>query len=851
MHRFVIGLFLSSLIAAAATAGTLTTRDGKIYTGPIRFVASGAQLSVTTDQGPQTFPLNAIAKADFKAGNALPKPGHGLRGEYFVGRNLHRVLLTRNDACIDFNWNEVLPHPALAPVGRQFSVRWTAQLRPDFTEKYTIISNSDDGVRVYLGGHLIIDHWSDQSGADLKAEVLLEKDRKYDLRVEYYNGQDDAYTTLSWQSTSVPRQVIPSENLYLPPATARPASTQTIRLQNPSTDGGPPFERVFQSARVGLKAEYFADRELNSLNFIRFDPTIDIQFHPDNPPDPVMSPEGSIRWTGMLEPRYTEDYRFHIEVRRRVRLWVDNKLIIDEWKGEGAEYTSDPIALVAGKKVPFKVEYTSPNGFMLCRVRWSSKSQGRDTISPDAFSVADDEPLSPPVLGLVYPAADAFIAAPGQVALLATGFSPNGGVKKFEFFNGNTHMAALNAQPYRLVLTKPAPGLYNIRAKITDTAGVTALSESHSLTITGKGNGSIRAPWGDFYIANNDSKTPGTASQNGDAFTIENAVGTLLSESEPDAAHFIVQPLNGDGQIVGRIVSVMPGPDDGVAGAMAGITIRENLSNRCKQFSLLYGQSGEEPTAAFVRRQDHWKNPVTSEKTIKGPVWFKLARYGGRVYAYTSTDGKSWDLFGSERFDAGADCFVGMVAFSSVPSKAATARFDRVKLLPGAPALESAVKGFVTRGGTFVAADVFAIDENLVRFVRNNAQESVPLNEVARILYKPLLADQMEGVSPGRTGLLMSNGDFLEGDVRSLKDGAASVSSVLFGLRKVTTYDDLTAIILHDVAPEKTPFTLTTADGSLYRVKSLKPTPQAVQIDDASLGAVTLPLAALAQLRTP
>ena len=165
-------------------------------------------------------------------------------------------------------------------------------------------------------------------------------------------------------------------------------------------------------------------------------------------------------------------------------------------------------------------------------------------------------------------------------------------------------------------------------------------------------------------------------------------------------------------------------------------------------------------------------------------------------------------------------------------------------------ALASAVKGFVTRGGTFVAADVFAIDENLVRYMRNNGQGSIPLNEVARILYKPLLLDHAEKLSPGRTGLLMSTGDFLEGDVRTLKDGTAAVSSVLFGLRKVATYDDLTAIILHDVAPEKTPFTLTTTDGSTYRPKSLKPELQVLQIDDASLGQVSIPLGTLSQLRT-
>jgi hypothetical protein len=555
----------------------------------------------------------------------------------------------------------------------------------------------------------------------------------------------------------------------------------------------------------------------------------------------------------MIEPRFSEEYQFQVEVHRRVRLWVDGKLIIDQWRGEGGEYSSERIALVGGKRVPFKVEYTSPNGFMLCRVRWSSKSQPRETIPPEAFTVAPDEKLSRPVIGMVYPASDAFVAAPQQVALLGAGLSPNGRVTRFQFFGGvNSAWAEFESQPYRYLLNKPAPGVYKVRAKLTDAAGVTALSDFATLTITGKGDGSIKAPWGDFFIANNDLRTPGTASQNGDAFKIDNAVGTLVAESDHDAGQFVIQPLTGDGQIVARVTGVLPGPDDGVAGAMGGVTIRENLKNRCKQFSMLYGQPGEEPVASFARRQDHWMNPVVSEKPSKLPVWFKLARYGQRVYAYTSADGKDWDLFASERFESSSpQVFAGLVAFCSTPGRPASATFDHVRLIPGSPPLESSVKGFVTRGGTFVAADVYAIDENLVRFTRNHAPASIPLNDVARILFKPLLADQAAKLSPGRSGVLMSTGDFLEGDVRSLKEGSVSVSSVLFGLRRVPLADDVTAVLLHDISAERAPYTIATTDGSLYRARGLRPARdgQELQVDDASLGPVTVPMGALSRLR--
>ncbi len=847
MIRKLLFIFVL-VLAARVDAGTLTTRDGKSFTG--RLQLSETQITVVTEAGDQSFPFSAITKADFQAGGVTPPaPGHGLFGEYFQGRNLKTLLLTRTDPAIDYDWKDSLPHSALAPWGREFSIRWTGRLRPTRTDTYTLVTTTDDGVRLWLDGKLLIDRWIDQNGVNSAAPIKLEKDHDYNLRVEYFNSINVASASLSWLTPTMPRQIIGPANLILPLHPATTVTTQSIHLRTPAADNGSAFTRILAPDHSGLKAEYFADRQLTTLNFIRFDSNIDFHFHPENPPDPSMSPEGSIRWTGMLEPRFSEDYRFHIEAHRRVRLWISDKLVIDQWKGEGGEFSSDKIPLAAGKKVSIKLEYTSPNGFMSCHLRWSSKSQQRDIIPSEAFSIAPDEPLARPVIGMVFPAADMFIAAPASLPIEAAALTPNGQIQKLQFFDRNTSLAQLERAPFHYDWIKPAPGVYNLRAKLTDSAGVTALSDSIPLTITGKGDGTLSSPWGDFYIANNDSKTPGTASQDHDAFTIKNASGTLVSETEHDAGQFVVQPLKGDGQIIARITSVLPGPDDGISGAMAGITIRENLKNRCKQFSMLFGQPAEESVASFVRRQDHWMNPAISEKPMKGPVWFKLARHAQRIYAYTSSDGKEWDLFATERFEAASEVFAGLVAFNREGSRPATAQFDHVKVIPGAPALETAVKGFETRSGTFVAADVFAIDENLVRYTRNGKEASIPLNEVARILYKPLLADHAAKLSPGHTGVLLATGDFLDGDIKAIKEGTVSLTSVLFGQKKIPIFDDVTAVILHDVSTEKIPFTLTTTDGSRYQAKSIKPDPQTLQINDAALGQITMPLNTLVTLQ--
>jgi hypothetical protein len=62
-----------------------------------------------------------------------------------------------------------------------------------------------------------------------------------------------------------------------------------------------------------------------------------------------------------------------------VRLWVDGKLVIDQWTGSGGEKNGET-ALTAGVSVPVKLEYAHGSGSAAARLAWSSKSQSREVI---------------------------------------------------------------------------------------------------------------------------------------------------------------------------------------------------------------------------------------------------------------------------------------------------------------------------------------------------------------------------------------------------------------------------------------------------------------------------------------
>ncbi|HOM61801.1 MAG TPA: glycoside hydrolase family 3 C-terminal domain-containing protein [Anaerohalosphaeraceae bacterium] len=122
----------------------------------------------------------------------------GLKGEYF--NNMNRSgspALTRIDAGVNFNWESGSPDAErIVPDG--FSVRWTGKLVPPLTRLYTLSLTSDDGSRLYLDGALLIDNWGDHAERTVKAAILLEAGREYDVRIEYYENGGAAAAKFQW-----------------------------------------------------------------------------------------------------------------------------------------------------------------------------------------------------------------------------------------------------------------------------------------------------------------------------------------------------------------------------------------------------------------------------------------------------------------------------------------------------------------------------------------------------------------------------------------------------------------------------------------------------------------------------
>ncbi|TBL71236.1 hypothetical protein EYB31_31180 [Paenibacillus thalictri] len=144
------------------------------------------------------------------------------------------------------------------------------------------------------------------------------------------------------------------------------------------TGAGSEGQTLLKYQLHGLKAEYFTEPDLTGGNYSKVDETVNLTAAPILPIAGFNDNQFSVRWTGQLEPRYSEAYTFDIAANGGVRLWINDELWADQW----ANYSGvnhQPILLEAGKRYNIKLEY-SAKGNPRAIVYWQSLSQQREMI---------------------------------------------------------------------------------------------------------------------------------------------------------------------------------------------------------------------------------------------------------------------------------------------------------------------------------------------------------------------------------------------------------------------------------------------------------------------------------------
>jgi hypothetical protein len=168
---------------------------------------------------------SAIVTLDVVPVGVLPGNGTGLRGNYYTSHFSTNAFsgvptLSRIDPTVDFNFGNGSPAPSIS--SDFFTARWAGQVQALGDDTYTFYTISDDGVRLWVNGQLLVDQWITHSPFTNSGTISLTGTQKYDVQMEFFEQTGGAVAQLCWSNASggVGFEPVPMSQLY--PAAAAP-----------------------------------------------------------------------------------------------------------------------------------------------------------------------------------------------------------------------------------------------------------------------------------------------------------------------------------------------------------------------------------------------------------------------------------------------------------------------------------------------------------------------------------------------------------------------------------------------------------------------------------------------------
>lgn len=293
--------------------------------------------------------LGAMLPSASKAQGPLP-----WRAEYFNNRNLTgQPVFVQNEAAIDHAWENNSPNTSAGIPFDGFSVRWTALMWFD-AGTYLFKAYTDDGVRLWVDGQVLIDQWRDQS-VTLNQQQLSLSAGNHSVRVEYYDNIGNA-TAMVW------------------------------------------WERISGPTSTSWRAEYFNNPWLvGEPVLVRGESEINYDWGSNAPAPNVSANNFSVRWTSTVSFEASGTYTFSATSEDGVRAWVDGGLLLEGWRDQSAT-TVTASRYVTQAPHPVIVEYYKGEGTGSVKFSWQ-RGSGTPAPSGPTQTPVPGSPTQTPVPG--------------------------------------------------------------------------------------------------------------------------------------------------------------------------------------------------------------------------------------------------------------------------------------------------------------------------------------------------------------------------------------------------------------------------------------------------------------------
>ncbi|NJL67228.1 MAG: S8 family serine peptidase [Microcoleus sp. SM1_3_4] len=229
-----------------------------------------------------------------------------------------------------------------------FSARWITTSYFD-GGIYNFTNQADDGVRVYVDGKLIIDKWQESAFETKTASRAIEPGY-HQVMVEYFERTDAAANTLKWEQVNPPKE---------------------------------------------WAGEFFRGKDLNDRNFAgnRSGGTSFLNKDWGRSHEwgvPIGDDNFSDRWSTTRYFASPGVYKFTSQADDGVRVWVDDKLVIDKWQIQALSTNEALVSLDKGFH-RIRVEHFEEADIAANKLNWQ-KQPLRPILLPGGAGIVQQEP---------------------------------------------------------------------------------------------------------------------------------------------------------------------------------------------------------------------------------------------------------------------------------------------------------------------------------------------------------------------------------------------------------------------------------------------------------------------------
>lgn len=240
----------------------------------------------------------------------------------------------------------------------------------------------------------------------------------------------------------------------------------------------PLFAPTLWGTGNGLLAEYFTP-DFKILLLARIEPNINL-FDITHPQIHYKVPSNfAARWTGKIQPQYSETFTFYCFAGGGVRLWVNNVLLIDKWAEKyPGNITSKTIGLIAGQLYDIKLEFFNLDDRSGCTLEWASGTLKREFIPMcQLYTGVIPKENKPPIVNA---GQDITITLPTDtVELNGFAIDQDGTIVSYQwsYISGPAQFIIANGDKHTCLVGNLIEGLYTFRLACIDNKGAIAFDD--------------------------------------------------------------------------------------------------------------------------------------------------------------------------------------------------------------------------------------------------------------------------------------------------------------------------------------------------------------------------------------